>query len=238
MTENEYQQELLTWLSDNMQDSAFFSKLPLRYEIGKYYSGKVLGMPDCELDIVEVDQEYNFHLWELKKLDSNELNTGKFFGQLMLYDFLFTTEPWNELFGRFCTKLTLGSGEVTGDIQRIYDAILRRTSDENTEYADEEKSEVIGGEPICSFKSWKLIVCGGYGYEIAAGFNPIIWSYLNFPKQYLNETAPELEIYHFYNTPDGYELKPILELSVDNLGGLSKNARTMFEYNFPDWDKE
>ena len=125
MTENEYQIELLNWFSINQKHDCYVGKLPLRYQIGKYFKGKTLGMPDCELDIVSVDSHQDFHLWELKKLNSNELNTGKFMGQLMLYDFLFTTEPWNELFGRFCTKGESNRAQVVGDLQYIYDSNSR-----------------------------------------------------------------------------------------------------------------
>ena len=115
VTENEYQIELLNWLKFNPQHDCYFGKLLLRYEIGKYTKGKTLGMPDCELDIVSVDDDKCFHLWELKKLDSNELNTGKFIGQLMLYDFLFSSEPRNELYERFCTKGESNKAQIVGD---------------------------------------------------------------------------------------------------------------------------
>lgn len=92
MTENEYQIELQNYLKLNRKHDSYLGKLPLRYEIGKYYQGKTLGMPDCELDIVSVDNDRNFDLWEPKKVDSNELNTGKLIRQIMLYDFLFSAE--------------------------------------------------------------------------------------------------------------------------------------------------
>lgn len=236
MTENEYQIKLLEWLSYNPFHNCYFGKLPLRYEIGKYRQGKLLGMPDCELDIVSVDPQSNFHLWELKKLDSNELNTGKFLGQMMLYDFLFSTEPWNELLGRFCKKGDSKQPQLVGDLQVIIDAILINTDDNNTECADENRSEVIGGDAVCSFKSWKVVVCGGKGYELAAGYNPIIWSYLTFKEQYFNENAPPLEIYHFYETSKGFELRELSTLSLFESGGLCEEARQAFENDHPNWN--
>jgi len=233
MTENEYQIELLNWLKFNPQHDCYFGKLPLRYEIGKYTKGKTLGMPDCELDIVSVDDDKYFHLWELKKLDSNELNTGKFIGQLMLYDFLFSSEPWNELYGRFCTKGESNKAQIVGDLKSIYSAILDRTTDDNTEFLGESEDEVIGGDAICDFKTWKLIVCGGKGYELAAGFNPVIWNFWSFQELYFGEDSPKLEIFHFYQTNDGYNLKELSSLSIYEKGGLCVFAREEFEKDFP-----
>ena len=116
-------------------------------------------MPDCELDIVSVDNERNFDLWELKTVDSNELNTGKLIRQIMLFDFLFSAEQWNELYGRFCTKAESDKAQVVDDLQSIYSAIFDRTTDGNTEYSDNGKDEVAGGDAICDFKTWRLIVC-------------------------------------------------------------------------------
>jgi hypothetical protein len=236
MTENEYQTKLLELFSSDPQHACYFGKLPLRYEIGKYRQGKLLGMPDCELDIVSVDQQSNFHLWELKKLESNELNTGKFLGQLMLYDFLFSTEPWNELLGRFCTKGDSKHAQLVGDLQAINDAILANADDSNTEYADDNGYEVIGGDAICSFKSWKVVVCGGKGYELAAGYNPVIWSYWTFQEQYFNENTPPLEIYHFYETSKGFQLRELTTLSLHKPSGLCDEARQAFENDHPNWE--
>ncbi len=233
MTENEYQNELLKWFSANQQHSCYIDKLPMRYEIGKYRKGKVMGMPDCELDIVSVDENQNFHLWELKKLDSNELNTGKFFGQLMLYDFLFSSEPWNELHGRICMRVE-SSAQIVGDIGKVYGSILGRANNENTDYDND--GNVIDGKATCSFDTWKLVVCGGKGYELAAGYNPIIWSFWTFQETYLNETTPRLEIYHFYNGQNNFQLRELSTLSLDKPDGLCEAARDAFETDHPDWN--
>lgn len=102
MKEAQYQKRLVKHLSEKHPSRTYVPHVDLKYEIGKYYKGQQLGMPDAITDFIEFDEKKNFHLWELKLLESKELWSGKFFGQLMLYNFLFSTEPWSELVGRFC----------------------------------------------------------------------------------------------------------------------------------------
>ena len=230
MNENAYQTKLLNWFSEQNLDSTFSSKLALRYQIGKYHRGKVFGMPDCELDIVETDAAANFHLYELKLLESQEVQSGKFYGQMMLYDFLFKTEPWNELLGRFLTH-----GEIIGDPQRISDAIMSRATDENTTYADAEKTEVIDSKPSCEFKTWNLVLCGGHGYEIAEGYNPGIWSLFTFAQSYFRDDKPPFMIFHFYETDGEWNLTPIDKLTVNQRGGLPDKVAERFDKHKPNW---
>jgi hypothetical protein len=100
MNENQFQRVFLTKMASTYPERVYAPHLDLKYEIGKFRKGKSFGMPDTILDVVEFDEDKNFHLWELKLLNSPELWSGKFFGQMMLYNFLFSTEPWSELCGR------------------------------------------------------------------------------------------------------------------------------------------
>ncbi|MEL7377335.1 MAG: hypothetical protein AAFN65_10280 [Bacteroidota bacterium] len=231
MNENDYQKKLLEWFSGNIPSSTFSSKLALRYQVGKYFRGKVYGMPDCELDIVETDAAHNFHLHELKLLKSAEVKSGKFYGQMMLYDFLFRTEPLNELLGRF-----LMHGEIVGDEQLIADAILKRETDENTTYADAEKTEIIDSKASCNFSTWSLILCGGHGYEIAAGYNPGVWSLFTFAQSYFKDNVPPFMIFHFFESDGKWWLLPIEDLSVIKHGGLPESVAKQFNADFPDWE--
>lgn len=229
MKEQEFQDALLNYLHILQPASVFVTGLNLRYEIGKYHTGKTLGMPDTKLDIVEFDEQQNFHLYELKLIDSMEIWTGKFFGQIMLYDYLFSTEPWNELFGRFITRINTDVNSVRGEWEKL-------TGHLAFDYGQGEVAD--DNDPKAYFTSWNLVVCGGQGYELAAGFNPVIWSFLNFGEQYFTASTPHFDIYHFYKDNDHFVLKGLEETSLYQTNGLTEYARQQFNKDFPEFFKE
>jgi hypothetical protein len=204
MTENEYQKEFLEYMARKYPDRVFAPHLELKYEIGKSSKGKVLGMPDTILDIVEFDENQQFHLWELKLLNSSEIWTWKFFGQMMLYNFLFSTEPWNELAGRF--SFSSQKAEFKGEVGKILKHLVSFGSGKVAKKKD----------PHASFKSWNLCICGGYGYELAAGYNPVSWSFWVIADQYFKESMPRLNIWHLFQTNEGLVLNQMTDLSVDD----------------------
>jgi hypothetical protein len=221
-SEKHYQNALIDRIAAGNKDRVFVQHLELKYEIGKYVKGREFGMPDTITDLIEFDKKENFHLWELKLLDSNEIWTGKFFGQMMVYDFLFSTEPWNELLGRFA--VVAQKGNHRGDIDKILSHLAGYGEEESEEESDEERQEENKFGRRAKFKSWNLCVCGGHGYELAVPYNPMIWSLWNMSESYLHEETPKLKIWHFYETPDGYELKPIQRLRLQFDGGISRHA--------------
>jgi hypothetical protein len=212
MTENEYQHAFLDLMAEKYPNRVFVPHLQLRYDIGNYSKGKTFGMPDTILDVVEFDENNDFHLWELKLIDSNELWTGKFFGQMMLYNFLFATEPWNELCGRF--SFAGKKPDFKGDLGRV---LMHLASYGKGEVAEE-------GDSNASFKSWNLCVCGGSGYELAAGYNPVSWSFWIIADEYFEEAIPSLNIWHLFPTDESLVLSRMTDLSVHDHGSLHPQA--------------
>lgn len=195
-----------------------FQELPMRYDIGSYERGASFGMPNCFLDIVLFDEEKRFHIYELKVIGNNEIWTGKFFGQLLLYNFLFRTEPWNELAGRLVMRAKQRPELVNGEI----DAPLEHLASFGAgEVADED-------DPNASVSSLNLVVCGGEGFELAAGYNPVIWSFWVEFSELLEQQQTDFNIFHFYCDGEDYRFDAIQKLSVDEPNSLTKNAQEAY----------
>jgi hypothetical protein len=187
MNEDSFQSAFLDYMARQYPERIFAPKVQLKYEIGKYSKGKDFTMPDTIPDVIEFDDDNNFHLWELKLITSSEAWNGKFFGQIMLYNFLFTTEPWNELVGRFV--LSGQRSDFRGRIDRILTHLAGYGSGETAKDSD----------PSASFTTWNLCICGGRGYELAAGHNPVAWSFWIIAQEYFKTFMPEFRIWHFFN---------------------------------------
>jgi hypothetical protein len=202
MNENQFQRVFLTKMASTYPERVYAPHLDLKYEIGKFRKGKSFGMPDTILDVVEFDEDKNFHLWELKLLNSPELWSGKFFGQMMLYNFLFSTEPWSELCGRF--SFSGMKSEFRGDVGKI---LLHLASFGKGQVAKKK-------DPHASFKSWNVCICGGDGYELAAGYNPVAWSFWIIAEQYFREIVPPLRIWHLFSAEGEFVLTEMKKLNV------------------------
>lgn len=204
MTENQLQREFLKFFPLLHSNSTLAPHIELKYAIGKYYRGREFGMPDTIPDVIEFDEDEKFHLWELKLLNASEVWTGKFFGQLMLYNFLFSTEPWDELAGRFVTCANK-KDDFVGDIGKV----LMHLASYGT------GSEAKEGDRTANFSTWNLCVCGGKGYELAAGVNPAIWSFWIMADKYFDlEEVPPLRIWHFFETTTGYQLTEMKHMTI------------------------
>ncbi len=239
MSEDNFQDRFLEFIGTKKTTSTFVPKLPMRYSIGKYTKYKEFGMPDFEIDIIEIDENLNFHLWELKLLNNSEIWNGKVFGQMAVYDFLFTSEPWTELFGRFVTKYNSANHKIVGDIEHINRAIMNLSTDENTVYAEGSDDEIIDSDAAAKFSSWNLLICGGKGYELAAGYNPMIWSLDIISETYLSDKTPELTIWQFYEIgQNNFELTKMTEQSILNSNpGLTNNSLKGFKEDHNDWQE-
>ena len=218
MTEEKYQKKFIEEGYKRFPNHVFVPFLDLKYSIGKYYRGRDFGMPDTVLDVVEFDESGNFHLWELKKIESPEVWNGKFFGQLILYNFLFSTEPWNELLGRFAIRNANPNNGIKGDIGKIL--IYLSTYGKGEVATDGDKN--------AKFKTWNLVVCGGNGYEIASGVNPIAWSFWIIAKEYFKEELPEFNFHQFYKDSTDWNL-----ITLPNADMVSGNGLT--DYVIKKW---
>lgn len=174
-------------------------------------------MPDTIPDVIEFDENENLHLWELKLITSSEAWNGKFFGQIMLYQFLFISEPWNELVGRFA--FSGQKPDFKGDVGKI---LMHLAGYGKGEIAEET-------DPNPNFMTWNLCICGGSGYELAAGFNPVAWSFWIIAEEYFKEAMPDFKIWHFFLTSDGFILRKMTDLSLDESSSLHPDALTAYQ---------
>ena len=238
MNEKEFQEEFLRYIEETKPGSVFIPKLKMTYLVGKYYTGKIFGFPDFEIDIIEIDEAQNFHLWEVKLLSNQEIWNAKVLGQILAYDYLFKTEPWSELLGRVLIRVEALSPMLDEKIEFISGAIMKNANQSNTYYANDSQDEVINSEPAQNFKTWNILICGGKGYEIAKGFNPMAWSLLDIYRSSIREHEPGLNIWQFYMT-DKPNLINIYDVSVEpgnfSLGEIEKK---FFLTDYPDWFKE
>ncbi len=79
-------------------------------------------------------------------------------------------------------------------------------------------------DPTANFKTWNLCICGGSGYELAAGYNPVAWSFWIIAEEYLKESMPDVKIWHLFSTKDGFAIKEMSELSLDETSSLHPEA--------------
>lgn len=219
MNELQFQRDFMQFVPTFRPDCVFAPHVELKYEIGKYRKAKAFGMPDTIPDVIEFDSDNQFHLWELKAIDASDLWTGKFFGQMMLYNFLFETEPWNELIGRFAICASRKT-DFVGDVGRILTHLVGYGSG---------KSVADDSDTKAKFASWNLCVCGGDGYELAAGVNPVIWTYWVLADKYFDhDLIPPFRVWHFFVTSDGYQLRDISTMTTLNPESLHHDAFAAF----------
>jgi hypothetical protein len=198
--ESYFQKEFLKFYKNH----PFFCKSIISREIPQYYEFdspervKDENMPFSITDFIELDSYGNFHLWEAKMLHSDELLKGKAIGQLLFYDFLFQSYPEDNL-----KKLLIEYG--------FDESIIS-----NKNFDD------------FHFKTWNILVCGGEGWELCAGINPIMWNYPTLPEQYFKDSVPNLNLFHFYEVSSGFDIKNIWELSIDNPQNLHIEAFSKF----------
>jgi hypothetical protein len=187
--EREYQRLFLDFVEtsacpDYLADSLFMREVPLSYEQDKKRFSKSFEMPDYSLDFLEFDRRGGLHIWEAKWIHDSDLIRGKVIGQLMLYDYLFST--------------TKGS--------RIAHTLAKKG-------APQEIVEYLGASQNLSITTWNILVCGGKGWELAAGVNPIMWLYGYIQGSYLHPDR-QINLFHFTHINGRYVLKTIWELSL------------------------
>ena len=202
-SEKWYQSEFLNYVENSelpsyLNGSRFHREVPLFYDMTDKPSTGEY-TPKASVDFIEIDALGELHLWEAKKLHSYELTSGRVIGQLMFYDWLFKT------YEREALKAILTKHRVSVDsIKSI-----------------REDTEV-------NFKSWNLLVCGGYGYEISAGINPVMWNYPTITEQYFQESVPALATYQFYHTEESMMLDNIWNMSIFDPQRMEANALLAF----------
>jgi hypothetical protein len=192
MTESEYQRNFVEVFPSDLahlpwlRDSIFFREVPLRHELGKLKPSKDLFMPDTKADFIELDAKGRLHLWEAKLLWADDFQKGMVVGQLLFYDWLFRTDESKSWLNLKPCNLT--TSEVRSRLERAE----------------------------CRFHSWNILVCGGDGWELAAGVNPNAWTYTALNDEYLRDDSPALAVYHLFHTKSGFAIRNLWQLSVDD----------------------
>lgn len=198
-SEKWYQEEFLKLASTGdvpayIEGSSFYREIPFSYEMDSSAKGGPY-MPNASIDFIEIDSKGYMHIWEAKKLNSYELTSGRVIGQLMFYDWLMKTYSPQKL----ATELE-----------------KRKAPEELIRHIEKQKE--------LTFKSWNILVCGGYGYELAAGFNPAIWNYTSIGEQYFSKETPGLSIHQMYHADEKLLLESIWKMSLFAPLQMEQNA--------------
>lgn len=195
--ENFFQKKFINYIRSTNPESYFIENLSLLYggdasqSLGLKYKKAIKSWaPEFRLDILQIDKNLDFHLWELKCWESprsfQELVTGKVIGQIIFYDDQFTGSPKKYI-------LKVISGE-------------RGVCQESISKIEEKTKNDIG----FSFSSWNILVCGGQGWEIL----DLRDKYCFLKKRYLRNESPHLNVYQFCEvSPDDYDLRHISQLN-------------------------
>ncbi|MCS4152284.1 hypothetical protein [Salinibacter ruber] len=185
-------------VSPFVKGSQFFPKVPFDYRQER--GQRSPKTPGASFDYIELDPAGKLHLWELKTLHTYELTSGRVLGQLMFYDWMFRSSD------RSYQKVRLDESGV--DLGAV-------------DWPEESDQSL-------QFESWNILVCGGYGYEIAAGINPVMWEHTVLSGKYFGEFAPEVATYHLYHDQSGDDegliMRNIWRLSVLNPSDMEPNA--------------
>lgn len=189
--------------------SRFYREVKLQYAMEEGSGGSE--MPNASVDFIELDAAGRLHLWEAKLLHSYELISGRVIGQLMFYDWLFRTYN-RELLRPHLVASGLDPNEIEG---------------------------FNNSEEDVRFCSWNILVCGGEGYEIAAGINPVMWNHHLVPEDYFTKNAPKVSTFHLYHDQsddeDGLVVQDIWHISIFNPLQMERNALLAYLQSDENW---
>ena len=220
--EKEFQKIFIKMARKKYPERMFLGNFPLPYD--ETAPKGDAQMPWYFADIVEVDEQGNFHLWELKTLyksngkGNDQIKRGDVIGQLITYDFIFCTAEYME-----------------NGINTLRNRFLKTAKSKLNQYKDHPLLQKIKRKRRFDFSSINLVICGGYGYEMSAGFGNIIWHLYSgaLDCSHVNENlSKKMHCWHFYQTSNGYDLRNLWELSSIDLNG--KNVifgKNKFEIN-------
>lgn len=194
LSEKAFETEFVRLAQENYPNRVFINSFELPYD--EEVPKGVAELPWYIIDVLEIDEDGNFHLWEHKLFNSRALYCGYVIGQLICYDFLFNT-----------TAYMKGGAESLQ--ARIINAAEKRG------YARNHPAlEKVAGKEEFKFSSWNIVACGGIGFEFAALYNNIVW-HLYSGSEFLSDDLPEdRNFWHFYETADGFDLRNLWELSA------------------------
>jgi hypothetical protein len=196
-------------LSSFLHGSQFYREVSLQYDMEEGVGGPE--MPNTSVDFIEVDSMGRLHLWEAKLLHSYELTSGRVMGQMMFYDWLFRT------YKRDLLRPRLKAAGIDTSVIHGFDNSHERLR----------------------FCSWNILVCGGEGFEIAAGVNPVMWNHHVIPTDYFHDDAPKVATYHLYHDQseehNGLVVQDLWHLSVFNPARMERNALLAYLNSDENW---
>ena len=189
MTERSFQKKFIEYVRPKNLESKFIQEFPL-YFGAKTKKNKATRscFPQYNVEVLQIDKNLDFHLWELKNWNSargkEDLITGKVIGQIVFYDNHFMGNNKEEILNQLSAK-------------GVQPEVLKNI---------EEKDQAELG---FNFKTWNILVCGGEGWEIIDLKEP----YLYLSKRYFKDITPQINLYQFYQTPrKNWDVRHILQI--------------------------
>jgi len=194
MNEKDYENKFVALARSNYPNRVFIQSFQMPYD--EEVPRGVSEMPWYIADVLEIDEHGKFHLWEHKLYKSRGLYVGQVIGQLICYNFIFST-----------TEV------IDGGTQIMRDRILN--SAVNQRYnIDHPVLRKINDTSEFKFTSWNIVACGGVGYEFAACHNNIVWHLYSGFEYLADELPKDKNFWHFYITEDGFDLRNLWELNA------------------------
>ncbi|MBD1893796.1 hypothetical protein [Coleofasciculus sp. FACHB-129] len=207
-SERFFQKNFTEYVKKLAPDSHFITDFQLYYagiKSNKFKSREFA--PDFILDIVQIDANLNFHLWEAKKWPS----TG--------FEDLVTKEKFGNKSSRGLEDLV--TGKVVGQVVFYNEYFLGKNKEDilsefERKQLNKEVIKQLGQkkQEEFNFTTWNILVCGGEGWEISGHLNPLMADYFYLKKRYFREDAPDINVYQFYEVSDGFDLRHMLQFNI------------------------
>jgi hypothetical protein len=72
------------------------------------------------------------------------------------------------------------------------------------------------------------LICGGCGWELAAGVNPHAWTYISLNETYFKEDAVPIAVYHLFHTSTGFAVRNLWQLSLKDRTDMHPDSLKAF----------
>ena len=140
MNEKDFENEFVDLARRNYPNRVFIQSFEMPYD-EKIPKG-VHEMPRYIADVLEIDELGQFHVWEHKLYNSREIWAGQVIGQLICYDFVFSTTQ-----------------AMDGGIQSMRDRILNYANRQGYQ----ENNPVLKFDTFEEYANWQETVSAGLG---------------------------------------------------------------------------
>ncbi len=209
--EAEFRSACAKLLHINFPDCVFVEEIDWVYDSNYFGRTTLPGIPKGIIDIFSYDPANDrFCIFELKLQKGNEIESGRYFGQLLNYKILFEGSFANDLAVRFMEKSTVKPEHVHGSI----DGLAIRLNEIG---GCKEFNDINDPRPTISEVS--LIVCGGGNDYMRSPNCDILYSHFVDFNRILKPENCDFSIYHFTMDDEGARINSIVDL--DDAGYFS-----------------